>query len=501
MKFSKPALLKRFTWLNKGIWIALILLLAGGGAAWYFLGGSSSVKAQTTPTASKIYTSTVKRGDIQYSASGSGTLIAWQSVDLSFSTEGTVTELNVKAGDTVKAGDVLASIGNGKDLEADVTSLQLQLLQAQQTLNNLQQNADVALAQAYQDWVTVQGTYNDALTASQRTAYARCSQEVVTKYKAALESATSRLEQIGLRNYGSDGWINAKNNYDTAKANYSYCATYTADEKTDAQAALDVAKTTLQQAETKYKTLKTASGIDPDKLALYEAKVTDLQTKLALAQNNLKGVTLTAPFDGKVVYIAADKGTMVNTSKFITVADVSRAAIQVSVDETDVDKLAMNSPATITLDAVPDRVFSGKVVQVNPQMVTSGQYKVVQGVIELDENSTKAVQSLPLGLSATVTVLNKEVKGALLVPVTALKSLGNQEYAVLVVSSDGQSKQQTIKIGIKDGTNAEVLDGLVEGEAVSIGTATKSSSSSSQNSTSGAGGPPMDGGAGGPPMP
>jgi RND family efflux transporter MFP subunit len=282
--------------------------------------------------------------------------------------------------------------------------------------------------------------------------------------------------------YGSDAWINAKNNYDTAQANYSYCAAYTTDEKTNAQAKLDVAKTSLQQAESSYKTLQTAAGIDPTTLALYQAKVTSLQTQLAEAKEKLAGVTLSAPIAGKVVYLAADQGTMVGTSKFITIADVSRPMVEVSVDETDIDKLKLDSSATIVFDALPDLTFSGKVVQVDPELVTSGQYKVSTGLIELNADAAKTMQALPLGLNATVTIVNQEVKEALLVPVTALKKNQNNETTVTLVDASGKTTQQSVRVGIQDGTNAEITSGLKEGDLVSLGSSKTSSSSNNSGS-------------------
>src|SRR5512133_1620252 len=98
---------KRPAWLVKGLLAALIVLLAGGGAAWYFLDVKAKAQAQSTTT-EKTYTSTVTRGTLAISATGSGTLVANQAVDLAFTATGKVTELNVALGDTVKAGDVLA---------------------------------------------------------------------------------------------------------------------------------------------------------------------------------------------------------------------------------------------------------------------------------------------------------------------------------------------------------------------------------------------------------
>ena len=75
----------------------------------------------------------VERGDIRLTASGSGTLVTNQSVNMSFSTSGKVAELNVKLGDMVKTGDVLARLEKAEDLEANLASAQANLLQAQQS--------------------------------------------------------------------------------------------------------------------------------------------------------------------------------------------------------------------------------------------------------------------------------------------------------------------------------------------------------------------------------
>ncbi|HEX9018745.1 MAG TPA: biotin/lipoyl-binding protein, partial [Anaerolineaceae bacterium] len=297
---------KRNPWLIRGVLAALIVLVAGGGAAWYFLGAKTTTTQSTTQATS--YTSTVTRSDLRVTASGSGSLIASNSVDLSFSTSGTVAELKVNLGDTVKSGQVLASLGNAEDLQAAVASQELALLQAQQALATLQQKGGVALAQAYQDMLTAQDNYATANQTNTRVASGatRCSSAVTAKYKSALDSATLRLNNIHAETVVSDAYISAKSAYDTAEANYIYCAGYTDNEKTSEKAALDVAKNTMDQAVNTYNTLKDASGIDPNTLALDTAKVKQTQTNLDNAQKNLDGIVLKAPMDGKVVYLAAN---------------------------------------------------------------------------------------------------------------------------------------------------------------------------------------------------
>ncbi len=92
--------------------ILLTLILVGGGYAYY---KNVYLPAQTTSDSSELQTATVRSGDLVIYASGSGTLIANNEVDLAFRTGGQVTQVNVQVGDLVKAGYFLRlSAGDGR---------------------------------------------------------------------------------------------------------------------------------------------------------------------------------------------------------------------------------------------------------------------------------------------------------------------------------------------------------------------------------------------------
>jgi RND family efflux transporter MFP subunit len=467
------------------LWVALAaLLLVGGGAIWYFttgrsLGSLSAAAGGSSSAAEPGYQTTVaRRGDLRISATGTGTLYSGQTVDLSFSTSGSVAALNVKVGDDVKAGQELAKLGNIEDLQANVASAQLALLQAQQSLEELQSNADVSVAQAYQDWLDAQDAYNTAVDAEMRSSGARCSSDVMKKYTAALDRATTKLNNINARDYGSDAYVDAKNDYDTAKANYDYCASYTALEKTSTQSNVEVAKNTMDQAEKKYNTLKGASGIDPTELAVAEATVTKAETQLANAKDILTGATLTSPIDGKVITIAANQGTYVDLTKtgaYITIANMYKPELDTSLDETELTKIQVGDSAEVTFDALPDQVFTGKITQVSPQLTTTGNYRVAKCIVTLDDSAADAVSKLPLGLSVTVNVIEDEAKGAVLVASQAVRDLGDDEYAVFVVGNDGKLTLKSVQVGLNDGALAEIKSGLNPGDVVSTGLVPSSS--------------------------
>jgi len=465
-----PSHLDKKRWVgSRRTWLVILvsLLLLGAGTAWFLLGGIGSpilnASAQSTPA---YQTATARRADLRISISGAGTLVANRSADLSFSTSGSLVELNVDVGETVTAGQTLARLGNLETLEANVASARLQYLKMQKELSDLQQNGAVALAQAYRDWVTARASYEDALYKYQRTAYARCSQEVNTRNAAALDWAKSKLDSLPV---GSNEWIDAQNNYETALANYNYCIAYSRDEKTEAKAALELADVSMKQAELKYNKLQSSSGIDPDELALAEAKVKETETQLAQAEKELEGSVLIAPFTGVITYLAASEGAIVNANTFLAISDVSRLYVKVQVDETDLNKFAVGNQAEIVFDALPDQVFTGKIVQVEPQLVSEDQVRLAQGLIELDPDHLKTLQSFPLGLNAAVEIIDQEAKNALVVPIEALRDLGDGEYAVFVLESDNSLRLRAVEVGLVDTARAEIVSGLNEGDVVSTG--------------------------------
>jgi len=134
---------KRNIWL---ILIAALLLAAGGGYAAY--ANFVVSPAEATPE-SQVQTSTVRRGDLVITASGTGTLVPEEEVEVGFLTGGVLVELMVEAGNQVKAGDVLARLDD-TDARKAVADAELQVAQAEATLAEQQDTtaAEQAVAQA-----------------------------------------------------------------------------------------------------------------------------------------------------------------------------------------------------------------------------------------------------------------------------------------------------------------------------------------------------------------
>jgi len=443
------------------------LLLAGGGFTYYKLGmqpaaPNSQTNGQTPQTAA------VRKGSLEISTTGSGTLVAAAEKDVSFSVSGVVGAVYVKVGDQVKEGALLAELTDLEQLEADVASSKVALLTAQKELQDLYKNADVALADAYAVYVEAKNTYEDADVSLKRKDYARCSQQMNTLYLEEYQKWIDRVKNLEERYPDSDELIDARNELATAKANYEYCIGFTDQEILESEADYEIAKANYNKAQAELEALQAANGIDPDELILAQAQVTSAELSLRIAEEALEGAALTAPFDGTIVAVKVNIGEEVKNSAFITIADLSQLYLDIYLDETDMDMIGVGHKVYAVFDALPNVIFTGEVVQVNPKLVSSGQYNMVQGLVKLDNSALETGQNMPLGLSATVDVVAGSAENVLLVSVEALHEQEDGSYTVYVMNGE-TPEQREVEIGLKDYTYAEVLNGLRQGEVVAIG--------------------------------
>jgi HlyD family secretion protein len=460
------------------IWIPIfvIILIAAGGLG-YFYWKQQSAQAQQS-TENTLNTAQVRQGNISISVSGSGTLAAGQENNLGFSTSGTVEKVNVEVGDQVKKGDVLAQLSNVSELQDKVKSAQQDLTSVQQALETLKQNAPSNLANAQLAVVNAQKAVTDAKSKTVQKDWARCDQKTTDAYYYIYTHAKDYLATLGDGGSDHSYYVNVvlpqKNIVAKAKSDYEYCAGYTDYEVSSSQANLLVAQADLQKAQNTLETLTKNNGIDPVELATAENKVSSAQLNEETAKSTLAGATLTAPFDGTILSVAGSEGDSFAAGTFITIADLSNPKVNFSVDEADMDKVAVGQNANVVFDALSGKTFQGKVTRLDPALSTSGNYKVATGVIQLELNqdaeSASVNAKLLKGLSGTVTLFQASADNVLLVPIQALRDLGDGSYSVFTVGSDGQLQMKVVEVGLKDDTYAEIKSGLNEGDIVSTGT-------------------------------
>ena len=476
LRLKRVPFLSRLSKRTAGIIASVLLLAVAGGVAYYKI---IYLPNQTT-NEPVMQTAAVRQGDLVIYASGTGTLIAADEVDLAFKTGGQVTGLFVKVSDRVETGDLLAQV--------DDTDAQIKYTQAKRNL--LELTTAAAIASAQQDMAQAQ---IDLDSAASHLAYlispsvlhwetevvkaGQALEEAGAKAKASpsdkearqeLEDAEAYLDSAqdnlaGAQDYYTQVYV--PNHFTVGRGGGKYVAAPTEAEILAARAAVAGAQASLTESQYLYAAL-TGDEVPEDATGAGLSELEQAKLDLQAAQSTLDGTCIYALISGTIMSIDTSVGDTVGTSAVITVADLSQPYLEIYLDETDWGKVAVDKDAEVTFDALPDETFTGKVTQVDPGLYTSGNTSMIRGLVRLD--STAAGLNLPLGSSAAVDVIGGQAKNAILVPIEALHETAPGKYAVFVVE-DGKPRLRVVAIGIQDLLYAEVKSGLEAGDVVTTG--------------------------------
>ena len=276
-----------------------------------------------------------------------------------------------------------------------------------------------------------------------------------------------------------------------------------------AQASVSNAQSNLTLAQQQYDRIKVLYDNKAATLEAYESAVNSLnlaknqlktaQSELSRAQTNLSYATIYSPIDGVVMNKAVEEGQTVaasfNTPTLFTIAnDLTKMQVEAKVDEADIGEVKAGQPVIFTVDAFPDDVFTGTVkeVRINPTVTAN----VVTYTVIIDAPNPES--KLFPGMTASVTITTKKESGVC-IPMTALfasiepesmkllekkgftfKSLyKNQEEltqglkdvtkkTVWVKRGDNAYEQIRVAVGLNNGVNTLITEGLREGEEVVV---------------------------------
>jgi RND family efflux transporter MFP subunit len=411
--------------------IGLILVIL---AVFVFLRVNSAAASSRTanPTAA------VTTLDLAQTVEASGALAAQPSASLTWSTSGVVEKVNVKAGDQVRAGDVLMKLKT-TSVAPSIISAQADLVTAQQDLQTAQ--SSTGLAQAAIDLKTAGEAYDKA---ANYLKYLQTSQKVP-------QSAT-RLFLETKRN----SWMYI---YKTK----TFKGPAPQDWIVNAQNDLALKKGQLEDAQRTYDRLQAGSN---------SQDVIAAQAKVDAAQATVDSMSIIAPFDGKVLYVENQPGDVVSTgANAVNVANLGHLYVEAQVDESDIANIRVANPVTATLDAVPGLTLTGKATAIDP--VGSLVSGLVKYTVRIDFDKKDTDLSLPLGATVNLSIQVKEPTTELAVPVTAIQNDSKGEYVWVV--RNGSPLRVDVVGGQIVGDHVAVSGNLKEGEVVQVGPGNNSS--------------------------
>ena len=238
-----------------------------------------------------------------------------------------------------------------------------------------------------------------------------------------------------------------------------------------ARETLDAAQATLKSAQ---------SAVEQAK-----ADIRKSQLELDNAGLRLGYTSVTAPMDGVVISVAVEKGQTVNAVQdsptLVTIAQTNTMTVEAEIAEADVSAVQPGMAAYFTLLGADKTRYEGKLKSIDPAPLATSKNTTstastdtavyYYGKMDVPNPDGK----LRIGMTANMVINVREAKGVLTIPMTALQTNASGEDEVQVMVG-GQPQPRVVKLGINDGVNSEVSEGLKEGEQVVISSGTGESS-------------------------
>ncbi len=421
--------------------------LIGGGAV-AVLGIVGFSVQQSRKNVVEVQLGKVERRDLAQVVTASGEIKPKTYVNISANAFGKIVKLYVREGDSVKKGQLLAQ------------------------LENVQSAADVAAMSA-----SLGATQTDAVAAdaAMRTA------------QADLNRARADHERTQLDYSRAEGLYKAqlvsKAEYDSRKNAYE-----------SAEAGKEQAEARIAQS----KAQRESAG----------GRVNQARATLTRASDVLSKTVYTAPYDGVVTNLPVREGETVvigiqNSpgSTLMTIADLGVITAEVKVDETDIVNVKLEQSTEVTIDAIPGKIFKGKVTEIGniavirstglaTSQTTAGsqEAKDFKVVVTLEDPPA----NLRPGLSATAKITTASRSLILVIPIQALtirqkadlekkaekgsaeaaspaKGEKKEELQGVFVVRENKAEFVKVETGITGVTEIEVLSGLKENDDIVTG--------------------------------
>ena len=334
--------------------------------------------------------------------SATGKVVPHEWATLSTSTGGIVGDILVEENDVVKEGDVLLRINGREQMDAAIAATNLELVSAEQALKEIESNADITDAQALQAIANARDALRDAeirigslneindpedvANANARVILTKDAFDKATTYwknfENKPESNVKRAEALTVYNQAKDA-------YEAALRTWNYIKGGSNDiDLAQGAADLAYAKALLAKVQSDYEELE--GGIDPDMLALAQARVNNAEKQLAAAQAARDNLEVTAPFSGTVAQIFIRESESVGPGQPVVIlGDLSNLQVETTdLNEIDVARIKVGSKATITFDALPDVEVEAEVVRIATKSSpgTGVNYTVILVLHEVPEN-------------------------------------------------------------------------------------------------------------------
>lgn len=302
-----------------------------------------------------------------------------RAVNLSFQAFGVVESINVKIGDAVSEGDVLARLSNASQAEAQLATANLELVTAQQALDTLNRTGDANLASTWTAYMDAQVVRAEAerewedFNVDDIDDRIEDAQTEIQDRQEDLDDAQDEFDKYKNLDEDNDERQTAEDDLEVAQEDYNEAVRELEEitrERDTIRAALDSAMAAEAEARHQYEI--SSEGVNADQLALAQARLENAKAQVAAAESNLSNFVITAPFDGIVADVAIEVGEQVSAEvRAVSIADTSTWIVETTdITELEVVSIAEGQEVTFVADALPDVTMDGVVNQVSQSSYT-----------------------------------------------------------------------------------------------------------------------------------
>ena len=409
-----------------------------------------------------VQTGKPMKQDLASVVTSSGEVKPRTYINISAEYQGRLTEILVKEGDHVRKGQLLARIDEAQS-EADVAAQKAVLSSAEADASA----SEAGYKAAEDNILTLEASLNRTKTDLER-------------YELDFKRGEQLLAQ---------GLI-PKSDFEQRRAAYQ-----------SQQGAIAEASARVVQA-------KSQLGQVRAQMSSAQRRIAQSQAGLTRVNDILRKHNVVAPINGLVTYLPVRIGENVvpgvqnsAASTIMTIADMSIVTAEVKVDETDIVNIKVNQAAEITIDALPNKIFVGHVLEIGntailrstglaaSQSSTSSQEAKDFKVVVAMDNPPDEVRP---GLSCTAKITTAVRKDVLALPIQALtirtkgdldtnpikpenpdpatvKANAEEVQGVFVIGAENKAEFKKVETGITGVTNIEVISGLTGGEQIITG--------------------------------
>ena len=179
-----------------------------------------------------------------------------------------------------------------------------------------------------------------------------------------------------------------------------------------------------------------------------------------------------------------DTETKATSSNYVEVSYLNKLTIDLSISENEIASIKEGQEVEISLSADETKTYTGKITKIDSVGTYSTSGTTFSATVEFKNDG-----SVKLGMSVSCTVILKEEKDVVSVPINAVATNSDGKKYVVKVNSDGTTEETIVETGIANENYVQIISGLTTDDTVQIETEiTNDANTSSQNSSNGFGG-------------